>query len=191
MEKDYIENLRVVISVGGNKISQQNLNLLKVKYNLTDSEMGEMNEYCISHGIEIFDEETIETASEAVRTVMHKSKSRLTEDRIRLEKSRIIAKYIMHLAEVKVSKEVHDRGWVCGTNIGSVRECIERIIVKRFDETQMDYIIEHLPEENDEDISFQMVDDQNPKMSASINEQLNKLIPRLHINHFYSDLFDN
>lgn len=42
MEKEYIENLRIVAKVGGNKISQQNLHILREKYHLADAEMVEM-----------------------------------------------------------------------------------------------------------------------------------------------------
>lgn len=43
--------------------------------------------------------------------------------------------------------------------------------------------------ENDEDICFQMVDADNPQMVIYYNDELNSMIPKLHINRSYSDMF--
>lgn len=51
MEKDYIENLKVIAGVGENKVSQQNLLILMGKYHLTEDKMEEIKEYCYHHGI--------------------------------------------------------------------------------------------------------------------------------------------
>ena len=56
MEKDYIGNLRVFASVHNNTVSEQSLEVLRLKFGLGDAEMEEMKAYCAEHGISIYDE---------------------------------------------------------------------------------------------------------------------------------------
>ena len=56
MEKDYIGNLRVLASVHNNTVSEQSLEVLRLKFGLGDAEMEEMKAYCAEHGISIYDE---------------------------------------------------------------------------------------------------------------------------------------
>ena len=57
MERDYIGNLEVLAAINRNTVSGQNLKVLGMKYDLTDSELQEMVQYCKDHGIHIYDEE--------------------------------------------------------------------------------------------------------------------------------------
>ena len=57
MERDYIGNLKVLAAINRNTVSEQNLKLLEIKYNLSDSEMHDLVQYCKDQGIEIYDEE--------------------------------------------------------------------------------------------------------------------------------------
>ncbi len=191
MEKDYVENLKAVAGVGGNKISEKNLVLLKEKYNLTEEGMKEMKAYCNTHRILIYDEIAKGEFAEDMNDVKpSRRKSVPIEERNRLKKSRVITKRIMHLASVSARKRVEGRGWLCGTYTSSVRRSTERFVMRKFVESEMDYIIEHFPPENDEDICFQMMDDENPEKITYYNSELNSMIPRLIINRFYSDLFE-
>lgn len=56
MEKDYIGNLRVLASAHNNSVSEQSLEVLRLKFGLGDAEMEEMKAYCTEHGISIYDE---------------------------------------------------------------------------------------------------------------------------------------
>lgn len=112
------------------------------------------------------------------------------EERVQLKKVRHIAKHIMHIAAVAARKRVHGRGWLCGTYTNNVRKSVEKKVMRSFDEIEIDYIIDHLPSESDEDICFHMLDDQNPEKMAYYNSELNSMIPKLMINRFYSDLFE-
>lgn len=191
MKKDYMENLRVVARAGGNKISQQNLFLLKEKYHLADEKMEEMKEYCKMNRILIYDEEENNDSAEEIQPVKRCTGNKVPteEERIQLKKAKLITKHIMHLAAVSARKRVQGRGWLCGTYTNNVQKSVERYVMRKFDESEMDYIIEHLPEENDEDICFRMVDADNPQMVIYYNDQLNSMIPKLHINRSYSDMF--
>ena len=80
MEKDYVENLKAVAGVGGNKISEQNLVLLKEKYNLTEEGMKEMKAYCNTHRILIYDEIAKGEFAEDMNDVQEKNNMRLLED---------------------------------------------------------------------------------------------------------------
>ena len=51
----------------------------------------------------------------------------------------------MHLASVKAHKRVEGKGWLCGTYTSSIRRNVESYLVSKFDESEMDYIIEHMP----------------------------------------------
>ena len=45
MERDYIGNLKVLAAINRNTVSEQNLKLLEIKYNLSDSEMHDLVQY--------------------------------------------------------------------------------------------------------------------------------------------------
>ena len=154
--------------------------------------MNEVNEYCNSNGIHIFDEEAMEICEKKDHSVEQVVSTGLSEEyKMRLKKARIISDFIMNLASVKARKRVNGKGWLCGTYANRICERLERNVIRKFDESELDYIIEHLPPENDEDINLKMIDAENPQMSTYYNELLNNMIPKLHINPFYSDLFEN
>lgn len=96
----------------------------------------------------------------------------------------------MHIAAAAARKRVHGRGWLCGTYTNNVCKSVEKKVMRSFDEIEIDYIIDHLSSESDEDICFHMLDDQNPEKIAYYNSELNSMIPKLMINRFYSDLFE-
>lgn len=191
MNKNYIENLEVIARVGGNNISQQNLLILMKKYHMTDGELVELKEYCKLHGIMIFDENDNMNSDDGIKAAKQQvSRTVSTEDRIRLEKAKIISKHIMHIATVSAHKRVQERGWLCGTYASGVRRRLESYVLKKYSESEMDYIMKHLPEKNDEDICFNMRDVDNPQRIMRFNKELNEMIPSLHINRFFSDVFE-
>ena len=187
MEKDYIENLKVIAGVGGNKVSQQNLLILMGKYHLTEDKMEEIKEYCYHHGIIIYNEEDNVDSYDEIKLVQQRTRKTVSaEEKKRQNKAKIIARHIMHLASVKAHKRVEGKGWLCGTYTSSIRRNVESYLVSKFDESEMDYIIEHMPVDNKEDTCFLMLDGADPQKAIHYSDELNSLIPVLHINRFYN-----
>ena len=147
-----------------------------------------MKEYCNLHGIIIYNEEEKVDSDDVIKGVKQRGSKNLSEEeKIRLNKVKIITKHIMCLASVKARKIVQGRGWLCGTYTSNVRKTIERHVMRKFDELEMNYIIEHLPVENDEDTCFMMKDADDPQRIIHYNDELNRMIARLYINRFYKD----
>lgn len=187
MEKDYIGNLRVIAGVGGNKVSQQNLLILMEKYQLTEGEMKAMKEYCDRHRIFIYNEEDTVDSDDEIKVVQQRARKTVSaEEKNRRNKAEIIARHIMHFASVKAHKRLEGRGWLCGTYTSSIRRNVESYLVSRFDESEMNYIIEHMAVDNKEDTCFLMLDSADPQKAVHYSDELNSLIPVLHINRFYN-----
>ena len=195
MERDYIGNLKVLAAINRNTVSEQNLKLLEIKYNLSDSEMHTLVQYCKDQGIEIYDEEKKAYISNkgnkenSADCHIIKNDSITEEEKDNQKLASIIAKRIMHMAAIKARKRVNGRGWLCGTYARSKRRLVEFKIRSLFSEEELKYIVDHLKDSEEE--LFAMEDQQDPGMCKMLNDKLNELIPRLHINHYYSDLFDD
>lgn len=151
-----------------------------------------MREYCKQHSILIYNEEEHADSIDRANTLKQRNENiTLTEtEKSKLKKARHITRHIMHLAATRARKRVKGQGWLCGTYTSGVRKYVERYVMRTFNEDEMDYIIGHLPTENEEDTCFLMVDVSEPQRIMYYNDMLNSVIPRLHINHFYSDIFE-
>lgn len=193
MERDYIGNLKVLAAINRNTVSEQNLKLLEIKYNLSDSEMHTLVQYCKDQGIEIYDEENRHNNADNGSHIptVKKEKTITAEELEHNKMASSIAKRIMHIAAIKARKRVNDRGWLCGTYTNSVRRKVERQIKGCFSLEELIFIIDHLPDENDEDEIFTLVDQDRKEMCEALSKKLNEIIPRLHVNLFYTDLFDD
>ena len=193
MERDYIGNLKVLAAINRNTISEQNLKLLEIKYSLSDSEMHNLVQYCKDQGIEIYDEEKRNNNADDESHIpsVKKKKTITTEELEHNKMASSIAERIMHIAAIKALKRVNGRGWLCGTYTNSVRRTVERQVKRWFSLEESKFIIDHLPDENDEDEIFTLVDQDRKEMCEALSKKLNEIIPRLHVNLFYTDFFDD
>lgn len=193
MERDYIGNLKVLAAINRNTISEQNLKLLEIKYSLSDSEMHNLVQYCKDQGIEIYDEEKRNNNADDESHIpsVKKKKTITTEELEHNKMASSIAERIMHIAAIKALKRVNGRGWLCGTYTNSVRRTVERQVKRCFSLEESKFIIDHLPDENDEDEIFTLVDQDRKEMCEALSKKLNEIIPRLHVNLFYTDFFDD
>ena len=193
MERDYVGNLKVLAAINRNTISEQNLKLLEIKYSLSDSEMHNLVQYCKDQGIEIYDEEKRNNNADDESHIpsVKKKKTITTEELEHNKMASSIAERIMHIAAIKARKRVNGRGWLCGTYTSSVRRTVERQVKRCFSLEESKFIIDHLPDENDEDEIFTLVDQDRKEMCEALSKKLNEIIPRLNVNLFYTDLFDD
>lgn len=110
MKKDFLEHLRIIAGVNHHSISEQHLELLKLKYDLSDIQMNELRHYCAQHSIGIYNEAT------SLSDTFNKSKTKLSarpktsEQTIRDESIGIVANRIMHVAVIKARKRTNGKG---------------------------------------------------------------------------------
>ena len=185
MTKSMFENIRVVAAVNGNRISEQNLKLLQLKYKIRDMEG--CLQFCTENNIEVYKEEYVDAIPLRKGNVTSKS-CETPEEIYRNKLAKIITRRIMHLGSVKARKRVSDaglRGWLCGTYTNKISASLCSRVKHVFTVKEMEYILAHLVEENDEDITFSMVDDLEQETCDTLNGKLNELIPRLHVTLFY------
>lgn len=187
-----MENVRVLAAINKNTVSEQNLKILSVKYNLSDEEMQELNQYCKDNGIIVYDEEEMACLLDYRRiaqSVRKPSQIDVEREREKNRQTSIIAKRIMRVAYVSARKRANNNGWLCGTYMRSVWRLVQRQVKRAFSGEEMKYIIDHLNDFDEEDF-FAMEDQQSPERCDVLNKKLNELIPRLQIKRFYSDIFD-
>ncbi len=111
------------------------------------------------------------------------------EERERLIKAKYITERIMGVAYARAREILRKKnGWICGTFNTSFRRNIERELLSSFDELEMNYIIEHLPPENEKDTCFGIVDIDNQLRAILCNDILNSLVPGLYIHHYHDYL---
>ena len=186
MEKAYIEDLKVICSFGGNEISHQRLDRLKAKYGLTDSEAEEMREYCRTHGISVFNAEECKVWD---KIVDKPDPWQTAEGKRRRARIKIITDYMQHVYTVvenasrveKPRKLGSNRGVTCNHGRSHLFETIPKIIFRNYDDDTIEYIIAHLPEENDTDTRLVMTDPDNPELCERLNEELNRMMPSNYI----------
>lgn len=186
MNIDCIENLRVLAAINQNSVSEQNLNLLGIKYNLSDAELQELIQYCKDNGIDIYDEEDRASISDDndAACLNRKTEHMTEEEKENKEWASVIAKRIMQMATVEANKRANGRGWICGTYASAIRQNVEKVIRMYFTREELKYIVEHLTD-SDEAECFAMKDPESPETSDILNDKLNQLIPRLHVNPIY------
>ncbi len=192
MNHDCMENVRVLAAINKNSVSEQNLKLLGAKYNLSEEEIQNLNQYCKDNGIAIYDEEEMACLSNDKYAAQPARKPEQIDEegeKVKNIQALTIANRIMHIASVRARKRMNSRGWLCGTYMSSVTRSVGQQVKRIFSCEEMKYIIEHLTDFDGEEF-FAMEDQQSPETCDILNRKLNELIPRLHINRFYSELFD-
>lgn len=191
MRNNYIENLKVLAGVHSGFVSEQNIKLLCLKYNLTDDEMSEMFTYCREHGITIYDDEKEDPFSENqdIRTPSKSVAPETEEQKQYNQLIRKVSRRIMHFASVKAMKRVGGplHGWICGTYASSIERIVAKQVKHTFTRDQIQFIIDHMPTtiEEDEAESFSLMDDNYQELCNELNARLNDLIPRLHVNKLF------
>lgn len=197
MDKDYLGNLIVLAGVHSNYVSEQYLQLLCLKYDLSDAEMGEMVIYCKEHGITIYDEEKGDPLSENNNTTT--SSSSVVQESTEQKQHNLLAdrvsRSIMYLASTKAIKRAGGPGcgWICGTYANSVEKLLLERVKHAFTNNQLQFILDHMATPSDEDGSeyFVFIDQNEQKLCDELSAKLNTLIPKLRVIRFVSDYFDD
>lgn len=184
MKMGYVEAFARLAERKNNIVTEQELLDFQQRYRLTRTEIEEVKEYCKEQGISIiYAEDPV-----AERTLTAASYLSPTDRRRSI---RTIASHIVNKGAIRARKRTKGRGWLCGTYTSSKRKTIEREIDRRFTDEEIEFIKAHLPEDSDDETEFALQDPERRGMCDEINNKLNALIPRLHINHFWSDLLDD
>ena len=56
---------------------------------------------------------------------------------------------------------------------------------------QIEFIYSHLPEEYDDETELVLQDPENHELCDEISEKLNTLIPKIYVNHYWSDFLSD
>ena len=114
----------------------------------------------------------------------------LTEERKeKHELAEKVTKRIIHIASNRAKKAVNGRGWLCGTYLNSVSRVLRLRVYRDFSCDQLGFIINHLADDAHDEVAFDLRDPEEQELCDAMNRKLNELMPRLHINRYYSDIF--
>lgn len=187
MKNDYIGNLRVLAEVHHQTVSEQNLQILRVKYGLTDEAYAEMTSYCSAHGIRIYDEK-----EDAVfdRPPIILRKKPLTEEQKQINAmAKMVSDRIMAIAAARALKRVQHQGWLCGTYTASVKKSMNLRVRRHFTADELRFITDHLAPVTSEGARerFALNDPEAQALCDEMNARLNEMIPALHVNMFFSE----
>jgi hypothetical protein len=91
---------------------------------------------------------------------------------------------IMHIGYIRSMKRYYIRGdkgkgRLCGTGAHIISKRLYARIICIFSVDELEFIVAHFGEENDEDIAFKMTDSMEQETCDRLNAKLNKLIPIL------------
>ena len=187
MKKDYIGNLRVLAKLHQQTVSEQNLQILRVKYGLTDDEYAEMTSYCSEHGIRIYDEK-----EDAVfdRPPIIIRKKPLTEEQKQFNiMAKMVSDRIMAIATKRARERAQGQGWLCGTYTSSVGKTMNRWVRMSFTADELRFITDHLVPVTSEGARecFALHDPEAQALCDEMNVRLNEVIPALHVNMFFAE----
>ena len=183
MQRDYIGHLRALIGVTGYSVSQQNLDILRIKYELTDTEADEMRQYCIEHNVVIYDElekHKNSESSEKPEQIKRRHSRTLTEEE--KEYRKLIGKVstcIVNLGMNRTRNSTKDMIGFCGTYTSSIREGIAKRVQRVFSADQLRFIVAHLPENLEDDEFFSLKDPLEQELCNELSQEMNSLIPRV------------
>ena len=176
MNKDYIGNLRAIAGVNLNAVSEQHLQILKLKYHLSDTQIEDLYKYCDCHSIRIYDEciNIPEYHSEAEMSFMNKLDT--IEKKIHEELVNVITERIINIAVNKMRKSMNRKNWLCDIPFHSQRHKLFYHISRVFSYDDLTYIATHLSPPNDEETAFVLYDEVEPNKSHHFTELLNNLV---------------
>lgn len=198
MERDYIGNLRAIAGVNHSSISEQDLQLLCIKYNLTDDEETEMRRYCNENMITVYEikSDTMKDSPKEEKTTVPKPEPEPSVDHIVTTRKivckhvRKISRSIMSIASNRTRKIAKGKGWVCGTCASKRRNYLSIHILREFSNEEIKFIYEHLSDITDDQEFFDLKDETEQEKCDELTNRLNSIIPKLHINWFPTAFFD-
>ena len=174
-----------------NTLTEEDLSLFEKRYNVYEAEMDEVRRYCSDHGITIVrpDGSVAEEGADKARS----AERHLSEEECRKRRRmiRTIAGFIVHKGAIKARKRVEGRGWICGTYTSSIRRTIEKVLERRFSEDEIAFIYARLPKESEEETEIVLKDPENQERCEELNRILNGLIPKIYVNHYWSDFLSD
>ena len=185
MSRDFIGNLRVLAAVGGNSVTKQNLELLREKYSLTDTEFEQMIDYCSERSIMIYDEVEACRERDAKTAALFAELNSMPRRKLKEEEKEFrklaedVACEIIRLGKNRTINRTGERVCFCGTYMNSLRRSLYRCVKHVFTVEELRFITNHLPENSGMEEHF-MLQGQNPKgqeMCRELNQKLNALIP--------------
>lgn len=186
MKIGYIETFARFSESKNNIVSEQDLMAFQDRYDLTETEMEGIKEYCICHGISIV---YAEDPAEKNGSDRDQSAGTYLPTQERRRIIRTIASHIVHKGAIRARKRAKRRGWLCGTYTSNIRKIIERSVEHQFTDEEIGFIKAHLSE--DDETEFALKDSEKQEMCDDLNSKLNALIPRLHMNLLLSDFMDD
>lgn len=187
MSRDFIGNLRVLAAVGGNSVTKQNLELLREKYSLTDTEFEQMIDYCSERSIMIYDEveacrERDAKTAALLAELNSMPRRKLTEEEKELRRlAEDVAYEIIRLGKNRTINRTSERVCFCGTYMNSLQKSVYRYVKQVFSLEELRFIINHLPENSgmEEHFTLQVQNPQEQEMCRELNPKLNGFIPRV------------
>lgn len=188
MKMGYVEAFAKLAERKNNIVTEQELFDFQQRYRLTRTEIDEIKEYCKEHGISIIYAE--DPVPERVSYGILTAGTYLPKE-VRSKIIRTIASLIVNKGAIRARKRTKGRGWLCGTYTSSKRKTIEREIDRRFTDKEIEFIKAHLPEDSDDETGFALQDPERQEMCDDMSSKLNALIPRLYMNHYWSDFMDD
>ena len=185
--KEYIEEIRMLAGVGSGGVSVQRLGMLREKYNLTDEQMDEIQEYCAEHWISVYDEDiiavNIEAMSKQVPAAPPRKKEKSEYDML----IDTVVDIVMRKAIAIALKRKSRRGWICGNHTDVVRSTLANTVRRNFSADELRFIAGHVSASDQDDSPFSMADSSDQALCDTLNDRLNEIIPGIHVNSFASD----
>ena len=185
--KEYIEEIRMLAGVGSGGVSVQRLGMLREKYNLTDEQMDEIQEYCAEHWISVYDEDiiaaNIEAMSKQVPAAPPRKKEKSEYDML----IDTVVDIVMRKAIAIALKRKSRRGWICGNYTDAVRSTLANTVRRNFSADELRFIAGHVSASDQDDSPFSMADSSDQALCDTLNDRLNEIIPGIHVNSFASD----
>ena len=191
MKLGLIETFSQFAARRDNSVSQDDLMVFRKRYNVYETEMDEIIQLCGEHDIKIVNTEDSVPKKATNRNCMAGMHLSEEERRKYRKMVRTIAGLIVNKGSIRARKRTEGRGWICGTYTSRIRTTIEKRLGLMFTYDQIEFIYSHLPEEYDDETELVLQDPENHELCDEISEKLNTLIPKIYVNHYWSDFLSD
>ena len=174
--------------VGYGSVPIRRVEMLRDKYNLTDEQMDEIQQYCAEHWISVYDEDIVAANIKALSEQVPSSPPREKEKNecdILVDK---VVDLVMHKAIAIALKRKNGRGWLCGTHLNATSNVLTNVVRRNFSADELRFIDEHVSASDDVS-PFSMTDPSAQALCDTLNDRLNEIIPGIHVNSYITDLF--